>query len=73
MPLILGWFELKEIKEGRSSYAGRGYAIAGFVLGLVSIILFILGLIWLLFVGGLAFLKGLLRGSGGQWIPPFLP
>ena len=45
--LLLGWFEMKAIKEGRSSLAGDGYAKVGFYLGLIVTALALLaGVLW---------------------------
>jgi hypothetical protein len=55
----LGSQETKAIREGRSSPAGEGFAKAGMILGIISTILLVLGVIWIFFMGGMAILSGL--------------
>jgi hypothetical protein len=37
--LIIGWIENSKINRGESSQRGKGFAIAGIVLGIISVIL----------------------------------
>jgi hypothetical protein len=50
--LILGWLELKAIREGRSSQAGLGFAKVGFYLGaILTVLTFLFLLGWIFLVG----------------------
>ena len=55
---IIGAGELKQIKAGLSSTAGKGFAQAGMIMGIVGTVLLILGIIfaiiWFLFFGMMA-------------------
>lgn len=51
--------ELKAIKAGASPAANQGYATAGMVLGIIGSIFLVLGLLWILFFGGMAILSAL--------------
>jgi hypothetical protein len=45
---ILGWNELQAIKTGSAPLAGRGFAQAGMILGLISLLWLLLGLLFFL-------------------------
>ncbi|MBV8202580.1 MAG: DUF4190 domain-containing protein [Acidobacteria bacterium] len=53
-----GQTELRAIREGRSSTAGEGMAMAGKILGIIGTVLLIFGILWVLFFGGMAVLQG---------------
>lgn len=58
----MGKKELDAIGRGELPGTGEGLAKAGMILGIVGTALLGLGLLWVLFFGGLAFLSG---GFGG--------
>lgn len=60
----LGNQELKSIREGRSSAAGKGVATAGMVLGLIGTLFVLLGLVWVFAFGGLAILGAFMEAAG---------
>ena len=60
----LGNEELKGIDAGRLSEANRGMANAGKILGIIGTVLLVLGLLWILFFGGLTMLGALTGGHG---------
>lgn len=60
----LGKKELDAIKAGQSPEAGQGLAMAGMILGIIATILFGLGILWVLFFGGMAFLSALAGAAG---------
>ena len=53
----LGNQEIKAIREGRSPAAGEGIAKAGLILGVRGTIWTVLWLLWIFFMGGMAFLS----------------
>jgi hypothetical protein len=55
--LIIGWIENSKINRGESSQRGKGFAIVGIVLGVVSLVFACLGLLWTFFFGGLGVLQ----------------
>lgn len=55
--LIVGLIENGRIKRGESSPRGSGFATAGIVLGVVSLVFACLGLLWTFFFGGLGVLQ----------------
>lgn len=55
--LIVGFMENGKINRGMSSPKGKGFAIAGIVLGLFSLFLGCLQLIWIIFFGGMNVLQ----------------
>ena len=60
--LILGWLELRAIREGRAPLAGQGFAKVGFYLGAILtalMILFLLGWIFLVGLIGWSFIDGI--------------
>ncbi len=57
--LIVGFMENGKINRGESSAKGKGFAVAGIILGFISIILGCLQIIWIAFFGGLNVLQGL--------------
>jgi len=61
----IGNQELKAIKAGASPVANQGYATAGMVLGIIGSIFLVLGLLWILFFGGMAILSAL-AGAGSH-------
>jgi len=60
----LGKKELDAIKAGQSPQAGQGLAMAGMILGIVATILMALGILWVIFFGGMAFLSALAESAG---------
>jgi hypothetical protein len=46
-----------KINRGASSPKGKGFAIAGMILGVISIVLGCLQLIWIIFFGGMNVLQ----------------
>lgn len=56
--------ELKQIDAGRLSEANRGMAQVAKILGIIGSILLVLGLLWVLFFGGMAVLGALTGGAG---------
>jgi hypothetical protein len=56
--------EIKSIDAGRLSEANRGMAQVAKILGIIGTILLGLGLLWILFFGGMAFIGALTGGSG---------
>jgi hypothetical protein len=56
--------ELKAIDAGRLSETNRGMAQVGKILGIIGSILLVLGLLWVLFFGGMAVLGALTGGHG---------
>lgn len=52
----LGRQELNRIRAGMLSSQDEGTAKAGMILGIISSVLLLLGLVWVIFLGGLAFL-----------------
>lgn len=59
----IAWYmgnqEIKAIREGRSSVVGEGMAKAGQILGIIGTILMVLGILWIVFWGGMAVVQGL--------------
>jgi hypothetical protein len=58
----LGTAEERAIREGRSPATGQGMATAGKILGIIGTVLLVIGLLfgvlWILFLGGLAAVQG---------------
>ena len=59
----LGNQELRSIREGRSSPAGQGLALAGKILGIIGTVLVVVGLIWIVAFGGWAVIQAMREGS----------
>ena len=57
--LVVGWMENGKINRGESSSKGKGFAVAGIILGIISLLLGCLQVIWIIFWGGLGVLQGL--------------
>lgn len=55
----LGNQELRAIREGRAPATGEGLAKAAQILGIIGSILLVLSLIWIFFMGGMAFLSAI--------------
>lgn len=55
----IGSQEVKAIKAGQAPIEGQGTATAGMILGIIGTILLGLGVLWVLFFGGMAFLSAL--------------
>lgn len=55
----LGKQELQAIREGRSPATGEGLAKAGMILGIIGTIFLVLTIIWVFFMGGMAFLSAM--------------
>jgi uncharacterized membrane protein YjgN (DUF898 family) len=68
----ISWYlanqELQAIREGRSPVAGEGLVKVASILGIVGTVLlvlgFIIGLIWLFLLGGMAVLSGMSGAMG---------
>lgn len=56
---FMGTKELEEIAAGRSPAAGEGLAKAGKIMGIIGTVLLVLGVIWMVFFGGMAIISGL--------------
>lgn len=56
--------EIKQINAGRISETNRGMAQVAKILGIIGTILLVLGLLWVLFFGGMAVLGALTGGAG---------
>ncbi len=65
--IILGHISLGKIRRGAMSQEARGFAMAGTILGYINILMVALGLFFVLFMGGLAFLAG-----GAGHVSPFV-
>jgi hypothetical protein len=48
-----------KINRGESSQKGKGFAVAGIILGIISVILSCIQILWIFFFGGLNVLKGM--------------
>ena len=59
---VMGNNALKEIDADPSRYSNRQIVQIGRILGIISMVLLVLALIWFLFLGGLAAVSG--AGSG---------
>lgn len=57
--LICGWMENGKINRGESSPKGKGFAVAGMILGIIATILGCIQIIWIFFFGGLNVLQGM--------------
>ena len=58
----LGNQELKSIRAGTSAASGEGVAKAGKILGIIGTSLLAAIILWIIFMGGLAFLAGSFNG-----------
>jgi hypothetical protein len=58
----LGNQELKDIRAGYVSMENEGIAKAGMILGIIGTILLGLGLLWIIFLGGLGMVGAILGG-----------
>ena len=56
--------EIKGIDAGRLSEANRGMAQVAKILGIIGSILLVLGLLWIVFFGGLTMIGALTGGHG---------
>ncbi len=59
----MGRQELADIRQGLVSPLDEGTVKAGMILGIVGTILLALGLLWIVFFGGLAFLGALMESG----------
>ena len=59
----LGNKELKAIKAGMSPIGGEGFAKVGMILGIIGTVLLALGIIWVIFMGGMAALSGIMQSQ----------
>ncbi len=59
---FLGNKELTAIRAGISPASGEGTAKAGMIMGMIATVLFILGIIAVVFFGGLGVLSGIMSG-----------
>lgn len=62
----LGSEELKAIQAGLVSETNRGMAQVAKILGIVGSIMLVLGILWVIFFGGMAFLGALTGGGHGM-------
>ena len=60
--LIIGWIENGKINRGESSEKGKWMAMTGIVLGIISLIMSCLSLLWYIFFGGMAVMEQMARG-----------
>jgi len=60
---FLGDKELKAIRAGISPASGEGTAKAGMIMGIIATVLFVLGIIVVVFFGGLGILSGIMSGQ----------
>lgn len=58
----LGKKELNAIAAGQAPASGEGVAKAGMILGIIGTVLFLFGILWVLFFGGLAVVQGAMGG-----------
>ena len=56
--------ELKAIDAGRLSETNRGMAQVAKILGIIGSILLVIGLLWIIFFGGMTMLGALTGGAG---------
>jgi TRAP-type C4-dicarboxylate transport system permease small subunit len=61
----IGKQELQAIERGEAPAGGQGSAKAGQILGIIGTVFLILGILWLLFFGGLALLGAF--GEFAEW------
>ncbi|MBM6403156.1 DUF4190 domain-containing protein [Phycicoccus sp. CSK15P-2] len=61
--LVMGNNALKEIDANPSAYSNRQIVQIGRILGIIGIVFLVLGIIWFLFLGGLAAVSGDASGS----------
>lgn len=65
---IIGWVlasqELKAIRAGRAPAAGEGITKVAQILGILGTILMVAVIIWIVFMGGMAFLSVFFSGLG---------
>jgi hypothetical protein len=59
----LGDKELKAIRAGMAPASGEGTAKAGMIMGIIASILFVIGIIMVVFFGGLGILGGIMGGQ----------
>lgn len=59
---FMGRNEVKAIDAGQGARENRGMALAGMILGIIGSVLLVLGLIWIVFFGGMAMLSGMSQG-----------
>jgi hypothetical protein len=62
----LGNQELKAIASGASPVSGEGVTKAGKILGIIGTVLLAIVCLWILFMGGLAVLMGVMNGGFSQ-------
>lgn len=55
---VMGNTALKEIDAAPGRYSNRQVVAIGRILGIIGIVLLVLGLIWVVFLGGLAAVSG---------------
>jgi uncharacterized membrane protein YjgN (DUF898 family) len=59
----IAWYmgnqELQAIRQGRAPATGEGLAKAGQILGIIGTVLLVLTVIWIFFMGGMAFLSAM--------------
>lgn len=60
----MGGQELKAIQAGMADRKNEGLAKAGQILGIIGTILLALGLVWVVFFGGMAILSGMSQMGG---------
>jgi hypothetical protein len=60
----MGNRELEAIRSGLAPAANQGLATAGKILGIIGTILFALGIVWMIFFGGMAIVSAMAGGAG---------
>ena len=61
---VMGNRELEAIRSGLAPAANQGLATAGKILGIIGSVLLILGIVWMIFFGGMAILSAMAGGAG---------
>lgn len=61
----MGSQELQRIQRGEVPSTNEGMARAGMILGIIGTVFLVLGVIWVLFLGGLTVLSGFAQFGGG--------
>ena len=58
---VLGWLELRDIRQGTAPPQDQSFAQIGMVLGIVGTVLLVFALLWMFAFGGLAMMSMLLQ------------
>ncbi|MEJ2367074.1 MAG: DUF4190 domain-containing protein [Acidobacteriota bacterium] len=62
--LIIGIMEFNKIKRGQASEKGKGFSLAGIVLGIIAILWGCLFTLWFFFLGGTGVMQGMMHRGG---------